>query len=90
MSFSEKTVSRINGWGAIFRFVTPMMVGILLAQYNFGYQEQAKFREDIRRSILELSKVLNAHLQHDVPLMRERLSTVESRLDIQMPKRRLP
>jgi hypothetical protein len=80
MAFSERVVTRLNGWGQVFRFITPLMVGLLLAQYNFNAAQQEKFRDEIRGSIFELSRVMNMHLQQEVPVMRERIGKLETRL----------
>ena len=66
----EEMAQRINGVGILFRFVTPIMVGILLA-ITSGFLSEMRW----------LRNALDNHLQTDVADIRERLARIEAQLE---------
>ena len=72
--FTEK----VNGYGAILRFITPLMVGLLLALQHQSYQTQESLREEVK----ELRTIISNHVMTEIAKIGERLSRVEERLNI--------
>lgn len=71
--FRESTVKRINGWGELFRFVTPILIA---SSAYFG----SMALNNIKVSITKLESHFTNHLSDHktVELMIEkRLSTIE-------------
>jgi len=60
-------VDKMNGWGVIFRFITPLMVFIIAGMMTY-----------ILNDIREMKISLNNHLQHDVADIRERIARIET------------
>jgi len=74
--------ARINGVGIWMRFVTPLLIGILLMMGNMILGRLAS----LEVAISQLNGALSNHLQHDVSELRERLARIEERL----PARKAP
>jgi hypothetical protein len=78
---SQKTKDSINGWGPILRFITPILLALVMFILN-GLKDEIK---DIRETVKDLtvsSLVYNTnHLTHHASIERkicERLATIES------------
>jgi hypothetical protein len=80
MAFHERVVQRINGWGILLRFITPLGVGLLIAQFNMSRNEQINFRREIKSSIERVNTMLTVHLHTEVPDLRERIRALEVKL----------
>ena len=83
MSFSQHTKDTINGWGSVFRFITPVLVTIALF-YLAGLQSQIK---DMKCEVKELTKETQLyhtnHLSHHTKMeisFSERLTALETEL----------
>lgn len=64
------TVGRWNGAGVIMRLITPLMVGICIAMLGF-----------LLNSITGMRTSLDNHLQHDVSDIKERLASIEAKME---------
>ena len=83
MSFSQHTKDTIYGWGSVFRFVTPVMLTIVIFILN-GLVADIK---DVRTQAKEISKetqlYFTNHLSHHAKIEKdicERLAVIETKL----------
>ena len=58
-----------NGWLVSLRVFTPLMIGILLAQYNIDHQT--------RRDLQDKVDLIELRLNHDITEVKQRLSRLE-------------
>ena len=65
---------KVNGFGILFRFITPFMVAISVVMMTY-------ISTDIRNMKLSLDN----HLQHDVSEIKERLARIETILERKLP-----
>ncbi len=65
-----RTKDRINGFGIVLRFITPVMVGLVMTMIVW-------LHDDIKAVKLAVTN----HLVHDVSDMKERLARVETAVD---------
>lgn len=79
--FKQSTKDTINGWGSAFRFITPILLALVLFILT-GMKDEIK---DIRQTAKELSlttTIYNTnHLQHHASLetmIGERLAIIET------------
>lgn len=61
--------ARLNGVSVVFRFVTPCMIGILMAMTSYLLGDIRQMRSD-----------LTNHLVHDMQKMTNRLTAIETQL----------
>jgi len=61
------TIKKLNGAGTVMRFVTPVMVGIVLAMVSI-----------LLGNIKDVQVKLDNHLQHEMKTVCERLSGLEA------------
>ena len=78
----EETVWRLNGWGSIFRFITPLLVGILLAQFNWSQTDQREFRKEVKADIAQIQVSLDNHIKTDFAELKDRLIVIETLLQV--------
>ena len=64
-----ETESRLNGVGMVFRFVTPCMIGVLLAMTSYLLGDIRDMRSD-----------LTNHLVNDMQTITNRLTAIETQL----------
>jgi hypothetical protein len=83
MSFSQHTRETINGWGSVFRFITPVLVTISIFVLA-GLKDEIK---DVRTATKELAKetqlYFTNHLSHHTKMeisFCERLVALETEL----------
>ncbi len=70
----QETVIKVNGIGAILRFVTPVMVGILMAMVA----QDMNMRKAMELKVDNINISLNNHLQHDVADIKSSLMRIEA------------
>ena len=61
---------KLNGWLVMLRFLTPLMIGILLAQYNFDHQD----RQELNHAVIQMELRRN----HDITEIKQRLVRIEA------------
>jgi hypothetical protein len=83
MSFSQHTRETINGWGSVFRFITPVLVTISIFVLA-GLKDEIK---DVRNMAKELAKETaiyhTNHLSHHTKMeiaFCERLAIIETEI----------
>lgn len=64
MSFSQQTKDKINGWGAIFRFVTPILVTIALFILTGIKSEIKDFKTETDKRFNKIDLQFSNHLEH--------------------------
>ena len=69
----KEIVDKINGYGVLLRFITPLLLGIILALHTYMLNDV----QDIKRNITN-------HINHDFISVMERLATIETQLDMLM------
>ena len=82
--FSQKTKDRINGWGAVFRFVTPILITVGLWIMSDMKTEIRDIRIAARLLATETFAYNEKHLLHHTIFEKdvcERLSCIETILD---------
>lgn len=83
MSFSQQTKDTINGWGSLFRFVTPVLLTIVIFILT-GLKEEIKDVRVMASNLATETTIYNTnHLSHHrVMEIRfcERLSVIETEL----------
>jgi hypothetical protein len=91
MSFSQATKDKINGWGSVMRFITPILVTIMLFilsgiktdikdMEEYSYKRFEKIDLQFERIDTKFSTHLNHHLSLET-LLSQRLSTIETIID---------
>ena len=68
---NDVTKNKLNGFGSDFRFITPVMTGIIIAMLTY-------ILTDIRTVKISLDN----HLQHSMVAVYERLTTIEIKLEM--------
>ena len=83
MSFSQQTKDTINGWGSVFRFITPIMLTIIIFILN-GLNDQIKdVRDNTKVLAKETQSYFTNHLSHHAKIEKdicERLAVIETKL----------
>ena len=83
MSFSQHTKDTINGWGILLRFVTPVMLTILVVLINMLIADVKEVRIDTKVLAKETQVYFTNHLSHHAKMEKElceRLVVIETRL----------
>ena len=79
--FSQKTKDRINGWGSVLRFLTPILVTVGLWIMSGMKDEIKEIRQTARIMATETFNYNNNHLMHHFDFENkivERLSCIET------------
>ena len=71
-----------NGWLVALRFLTPLMIGVLLAQFNWAQADQREFRTEIKGNIAQIRVSLENHIRTDFAEVKNRLIAIETLLQI--------
>ena len=79
---TEETGWRRNGGGSIFRFITPLLGGILLAQFNWSQTDQREFRKEVKADIAQIQVSLDNHIKTDFAELKNRLIAIETLLQV--------
>ena len=72
----EETVAKLNGLGIVLRFLTPLMVGIVMMML----QQDRDMRKEMQVDIASIKTSLDNHvtaLTKEQTLIRERLGRIE-------------
>lgn len=73
-------MNKLNGIGVALRFITPLMVGLLLALVS----QDMSGRQELRRDIAGIRSSLDNHvseLRKEQGVLRERLARIETNLE---------
>ena len=76
----EKTVATLNGFGIVLRFLTPLMVGIVMMML----QQDRDMRKEMQVDIASIKTSLANHvmaLTKEQTLIRERLGRIEGAIN---------
>ena len=73
---------RTNGWLSLLRLLTPLMIGVLLAQFNWNFADQREFRKEMKGDIVQIRVSLENHLRTDFAEVKNRLIAIETLLQI--------
>ena len=76
----ETTVHKLNGVGVIFRFLTPLMVGLLMAMISQDMAGRRELKQDIASIRLSIDNHV-ATFGKEQTAIRERVSRIEGKLD---------
>jgi hypothetical protein len=83
MSFSQHTRDTINGWGSVFRFVTPVMITIVLFILA-GLKDEIKEVRNLAKELAKETMIYNTnHLSHHTKMeisFSERLAIIETEI----------
>mgnify|MGYP001566897521 CR=1 FL=1 len=74
--------ARANGWLVLLRFLTPLMIGVLLAQFNWAQADQREFRTEIKEDIAKIRVSLENHLSGNFADLKNRLVAIETLLQV--------
>ena len=88
MSFSQKTKDRINGWGSVFRFITPLLLSLILFILSDVRSQIRDVKLEAKEGFkivdmqfdkvnLQFSNHLEHHRQFEI-VLAERLTTIET------------
>lgn len=83
MSFSQHTKDTINGWGAVFRFITPVLLTIVIFILTGLKDEIKDVKIDTKVLAKETQVYFTNHLSHHAKMEKElceRLVVIETRL----------
>ena len=99
--FKQSTKDVINGWGSVFRFVTPILITITLFTLNALREDIKTTKQTLRIDITQarterkendykIDKLFTNHLEHHRLLeiaLCERLGRIETILTLKRDKR---
>ncbi len=81
--FRQETKDAINGWGSMFRFITPILVTLALFIVN-GIKDEVKEIKQNAKELTVSTLVYNTnHLTHHASIEREiceRLASIEAKI----------
>lgn len=72
----------VNGWLVALRFLTPLMVGILLAQFHWAQADQREFRSEVKSHLAKVQTSLDNHIKTDFSELKNRLTVIETMLTV--------
>ena len=81
--FKQHTIDKINGWGTVFRFVTPILITIALWIMSGICKDIDEVRETTQEMAIETTRYNTNHLQHHASIEKEiceRLARIEERM----------
>lgn len=84
MSFSQKTKDNINGWGSVFRFVTPVLLTITLFILGGIKTEIKDVKIDTCKRLDNIVLQFTNHLEHHRILevsLAEKFATLQAKFE---------
>jgi len=79
--FKQSTKDTINGWGSAFRFITPILLALVIFILTGMRDEIKDIRQTAKDLIVTTSSYNNNHLEHhrifEIAIC-ERLATIEA------------
>lgn len=81
--FKQETKDKINGWGSLFRFITPILITLLMFVINDIKDDIKEVRSEQRTVAVELKAYNTNHLVHHAAIekeLAERLASIEATL----------
>jgi len=72
-------VDKVNGVGYWFRFITPLMVGVLIMLAGMAISKM----DSLCASLDGVKVLINNHIQHDVTEMKLSIARIETTLGIE-------
>ena len=81
--FKQQTVDKINGWGTVLRFITPILVTIALFILTGLKEEIKEVKSDNKTNFAKIEVKFDNHLEHHRQfeiILGERLAAIETKI----------
>ena len=81
--FRQKTKDAINGWGTVFRFITPILITIAIFILSGMKDDIKEVKSDNKINFAEIQAKFDNHLNHHRQfevILGERMATIETKI----------